>query len=316
MTGLFFAALTASSFAAPGQWGKLLFLTGAAGFIGWGTNAVAIKMLGGRLPALQIAFLRCLIAFLAILPMIALTGLAQLRTGHLRIHLMRGGFGIVAMTCSYYAVANLPLAAYTALSFTKPLFGTVLAVLLLKESVRWRRWSATAMGFLGVLVMVRPGAGAFEPAAVVALGDAVAIAALMVLVKRLPASETQLAMLFYFGVFSSLGLAGPAIAVWRPVEGGEYLWLLLVALAGLVGQSFFIRAFRAGEASAVAPFDYLRLPVAALVGWVGFAERLDLWTLLGAAVIVASTVYIARREARLRGSGAEAAVSDQRSAIS
>jgi drug/metabolite transporter (DMT)-like permease len=89
---------------------------------------------------------------------------------------VRGVFGLMAMYCSYYAIAHIPLADYTALSFTKPLFATVLAVLILQEIVRWRRWTATLVGFLGVLVMVRPGAGSFQPAALAALADAFSIA--------------------------------------------------------------------------------------------------------------------------------------------
>jgi drug/metabolite transporter (DMT)-like permease len=284
--------------ALPGNFrGGLWMVASGLAFTGLAVN---IKVLGGRLPSIEIAFLRCFIAFLAILPLIAATGWGQLRTAHLRIHLWRGGLGIGAMFCSYYAVAHLPLATYTALSFTKPLFATVLAALVLKETVRWRRWSALAVGFLGVLVMVRPGAGTFDPTSLVALADAVTIAALAILVKRLPARETQLCMLFYFGIVSSLGAAVPAALVWLAPSPWEWAMIGAVAMLGLAGQSFFIHAFRAGEASAVAPMDYLRLPLAASIGYAAFAEGVDGWAVAGAGVIVASTIYIARREARVR----------------
>jgi len=268
--------------------------------IGFTFMALLIKLLGDRLDSFQIAFFRCLIGFLAILPFVAGYGISVLRTRSLGIHLLRGIFGLVAMFASYYAVARMPLASYTALSFTKPLFSTVLAVIILHEVVRWRRWSATLVGFFGVIVMVRPGAGTFDAAALFALADSLSIAFLVTLVKRLPPHETTLVMLFYFGVFSTMAALPAAIVVWRAPTFEEYAFLIGIGVLGVLSQSFWIRAYRAGEASVVSPFDYLRLLFAGIAGFLAFAERPDVWTLVGAAIIVVSTVYIARREARLR----------------
>ncbi|MGH6927950.1 MAG: DMT family transporter [Dongiaceae bacterium] len=268
--------------------------------LGFSIMAVGIKLLGQRLDNFQIAFFRVVIGFLAILPFVAGVPLAQLKTRHVHVHVIRGIFGLVAMYCSYYAIARMPLADYTALSFTKPLFATVLAVLILGEIVRWRRWSATVLGFVGVLVMVRPGADAFHPAALAALAGAFSIAFLITLVKRLPAQETPLGMLFYFGVFATALSIGPAIYYWQWPTVYEWTLLIGVGVLGALSQSFWIRSFRAGEASAVAPFDYLRLPIAAAIGFIGFAELPTLWTFVGAGVIVSSTLYIAHRDAQLR----------------
>ncbi|MGH6931802.1 MAG: DMT family transporter [Dongiaceae bacterium] len=267
--------------------------------IGFTIMAIGIKQLGQRLDSLQIGFFRVLIGFIVILPFVAQVGLERLRTRHLRVHFVRAVFGLIAMYCSYYALARIPLADYTALSFTKPLFATGLAVVILGEVVRWRRWSATIVGFMGVLIMVRPGAGTFEPAALAALVDSFAIAFLVALVKRLPPHETPLGMLYYFGLFAvALSIPG-AIYTWQWPTLHETLWLVAVGVLGALSQSFWIRAFRAGEASAVAPFDYLRLIFAAVVGVMLFSEWPTAWTLIGAAVIVASTIYIARRESQL-----------------
>ncbi len=276
--------------------GALWMLASGLGFT---VMAVGIKLLGQRLDNFQIGFFRCLIGFLAILPFVASVGFDRLRTRHLGVHMTRAVFGLTAMYCSYYAIARMPLADYTALSFTKPLFATVLAVIVLHEVVRWRRWSATLAGFVGVLIMVRPGAGAFQPAALAALADAFSIAFLITLVKRLPARETPLGMLFWFGVFSVALALGPAIWSWQWPTAQEWLLLVGVGVLGAMAQSFWIRAFRAGDASAVAPFDYLRLVFAGFVGFLLFAELPTAWTLAGAAVIIASTLYIARREAQL-----------------
>jgi drug/metabolite transporter (DMT)-like permease len=267
--------------------------------VGFTIMAIGIKQLGQRLDSLQIGFFRVLIGFVAILPFVARVGLERLRTRHLGVHFIRAVFGLIAMYCSYYALAHIPLADYTALSFTKPLFATALAVVILGEVVRWRRWTATMVGFMGVLIMVRPGAGTFQPAALAALADAFAIAFLVALVKRLPPQETPLGMLFWFGVFAVVLSIPGALHGWQWPTPPEMLWLIAVGVLGALSQSFWIRAFRAGEASAVAPFDYLRLIFAGVVGILLFSEWPTVWTLTGAVVIVASTVYIARRESAL-----------------
>ncbi|MGH6882671.1 DMT family transporter [Hypericibacter sp.] len=270
--------------------------------------AIAIKLLGHRLDSFQIAFFRCLIGFIAILPLIGAYGIEVLQTRSLKIHALRGLFGLIAMFASYYAIARIPLASYTALSFTKPLFSTILAVIILHEIVRWRRWSATAVGFIGVLVMVRPGAETFNSAALFALADSLSIAFLVTLIKRLPPGETPLGMMFYFGVFSTIAALPPALFVWQWPTAGEWGLLVFIGILGALSQSFWIRAYRAGEASVVAPFDYLRLLFAGIAGYLAFAETVDLWTVLGAAIIVVSTVYIARREARLPRAQAKARI--------
>lgn len=292
--------------ALPGNTRGALWMLGS-GLI-FSVMAVLVKQLGQAIDTIEVAFFRCLFGLVVLLPFIVTHGRQMLTSSHLRIHAVRAIFGIVAMLCSYYAIARLPLAAYTALSFTKPLFATVLAVIILGETVRWRRWGATAVGFGGVLVMMRPGAEAFDPAALFALGDALSIALLITLIKRVSAGEHPLAMLFYFGLFSVPLAAIPTAFVWRTPDLEQALILVAIGALGAVAQGCFICAFRAGEASAVAPFDYLRLLFAGIAGYVVFAELPDGWMLAGAAVIVASTLYIARREARL-GRAARAAES-------
>jgi len=279
----------------PNHRGALWMLAAGLGFT---LNGVLVKALGQQgLDAYQIAFFRAVVGLVAVLPFLWWIGFARLRTRHPWVHAFRVIFGAGAMVCGFYALTRLPLADVTALGFTTPLFATVLAVVFLREPVRWRRWTATALGFLGVVIMVRPGAGAFDPAAVVALGMAFGIAAALVLVKRLPAAESQIAMLFYFGLGSVAITAGPAAAVWQPPSGPQVLLLIVMGLLGLGSQAMMIRAFRIGEASFVAPFDYGKLLAAGLLGFLVFAEVPDLWTLTGAAIIVGATLYIARREA-------------------
>jgi drug/metabolite transporter (DMT)-like permease len=270
--------------------------------LGFSVMASMVKLASRDLSGFEIAFFRALFGFVVLLPFILRRGLGALHTRHLGMHMWRGLLGIFSMICAYIGISKLALANYTALSFTKPLFAVVLAVLVLGEEVRWRRWAATIVGFLGVVVMIRPGSDAFSPWAILALGDAFAIALLITIVKRLPESETPLIMLFYFGL-AAVALSFPlALWFWRWPAPGDWLLLMGIGASGALSQYWWILAFRAGEASAVAPFDYLRLLFAGAIGIVFFLEYPDLWTYLGAAIIVGSTIYIAQRESALKHS--------------
>lgn len=261
--------------------------------------AAIVKLLGGRLDSLQLSFFRASFGLLAILPFVACTGFAVVRTDRLGLHVSRGLLGGVGMLAGFYAITHLPLAEATAIGFTKPLFMVVLAALVLGEVVRARRWSATAVGFLGVLIMVRPGSDSLEGAALVGLLGALATATVSLLIKRLSLTEPPLCILFWLGIVTSTMTLPLALAVWRQPTLAE-LGLMGVA-AGLasLAQVCLIRGFRVGEASALAPFDYARLPFAAGLGFLMFGEIPDRFALAGALLIVLSTLYIARREAAL-----------------
>jgi drug/metabolite transporter (DMT)-like permease len=258
-----------------------------------------VKTLGARLDSFQLAFFRSLFALLSVLPFALRAGVGVLRTERAGLHLARGLAGTVAMMCGFFALTRLSLADATAIGFTTPLFLTVLAALVLHEVVRWRRWSATAFGFLGVLVMFRPGEGILEVAALAALLGALCVATVRLLIKRLAATEKSLTMIVYFCLISTTVSALPAVFVWRSPTLAELALLVLLGCVASVTQIFMIRGYGTGEASALAPFEYSRLPFAAIYGFFLFAELPDLYTLLGASMIAGSTLYIARREHRL-----------------
>lgn len=175
----------------------------------------------------------------------------------------------------------------------------VLAALVLHEKVRWRRWTATIVGFVGVLVMVRPGSSSLQPGAIVALCNAMSVAVSVLLVRRLSASEAPLMILTQFALWSTLFLFVPAIWFWRwPTPFG---WALAVgvSISATFGQYFWVQAFASGEMSAVAPFDYLRLPFAVFVGWMIWGDMPVVWTYVGAAIVIGSALYIAYREQQL-----------------
>ncbi len=275
--------------------------------LGFSLMVATVKWLGDHLHPFQITFFRCLIGLVVILPFVVRSRGRVLRTRHPLMHLSRGLVGFSAMTAGFYAVTRLPLADVTAVSFTKAMFIIVLAVLFVGERVRWRRWTATAVGFVGVLIMVRPGSAGFQPAMLAALAHAFLAGVVVTLIRRLPLSERPTTLLFYFGLVATPASLLPAWVVWTPVSANDLVLLTLAAVLGVAGQGCAIRAHRAGEASLVAPFDYARLVFATGLGFLLFGDLPDRWTLAGAAVIVASSVYIAHRELRLGRRRASAA---------
>jgi drug/metabolite transporter (DMT)-like permease len=272
----------------------------ATGSLLFSIMGALVKLLGQRLDSFQIAFFRCFFGFIAILPFVLLKpGRHAFRTTHFIGHFLRGALGVAAVVAGFYATTQLPLTDSTAISFTAPLFMILTAIVLLGEKVRWRRGLATVFGFVGVLVMVRPDSGTFEVGAMVGLFAALLGALSTTLIKRLSATEEALTILVYFGLFSSVLTAIPAYLVWRPLTGGELALLALIGALGAVGQFCQVRAFAAGELMAVAPIDYSRLIFAGIMGFLLFSELPDRFTLVGAAMIIGSTLYIACREAHL-----------------
>ncbi len=262
-------------------------------------QVTVVKQLGATLHIFEIVFFRCAFSFLILSPAFLRLGLGAYATSRPALHITRSVLGISAMACYFYAVSWLPLAEAIAYTFTMPLFMIVCAVLLLGERVRWRRWSATAVGFAGVLVMLRPGMVAIEAAALVALLGAILSALVFTSVKKLSTTESALTMILYFALVGMLMSIGPALTVWRWPSAGEFALLFLTGVLGTSGQYVAVWGWSVGEATAVAPFDYSRLIFAAALGFAVFAEVPDPTTVLGAGIIVASTLYIGRRAAKV-----------------
>jgi drug/metabolite transporter (DMT)-like permease len=280
----------------PNVQGAFWLVTG--GFIFTSTSAM-IRLLSEQIESVQTAFFRAVIGLALLVPLIASGKVQPWRSKRIASHFWRTVAGSASMVLGFYAVTLLPLADATALAFSQPLFSVLVAVLIVGEKVRWRRWTATVVGFAGVLVMVRPGEGALQPGALVAIANAALVAFSILLVKRLSDSETPLMILTQFAIFSTVLLLPPALWVWRWPDLWGWVLALGIALTATVGQYFWVQAFKVGEMSAVAPFEYLRLPFAVFVGWLIWGEMPVVWTYVGAAIVIASALYIAHREHQL-----------------
>jgi drug/metabolite transporter (DMT)-like permease len=259
---------------------------------------VFVKSLGGRFDPLQISFFRYSCGLIFLIPLFLRLGLNNLGTNRIGLHLGRMGLAFLAQLGIFFTVIYMPLADATAFMFSKPLFTTVVAVFLLSEVVSARRWGATIVGFIGVLVLVRPGAGAIDPMAFVAIGSSLAFAVANVMIRMLSKTEPTARILFYYHVGGVILFTAPAIWTWVTPVGIEWVKMIGIGALTTFGIFCFMRAFSIGEANAVGPAENLRLIYAALFGFFLFGEVPSFWTAAGATIIVASTYYIARVEAR------------------
>ena len=276
--------------------------------------AALVKTLGSRLPAVELAGVRAVFLVAALLPFMLRRPSGAFVTHQPGLLLLRAAALATVNALGFWTLTVLPLVYVTSISFTKPLFVTLLAVLLLGERLRLRRSLATLAGFAGVLVMLNPRTIAFGStevwAAFAALGVALSMAIGVILVKTLSETDRPSTIIFYSNLGVVALLAIPTALFWVTPSAQEWGLLILLGLVGLAGQNCFIRSYRAAEASFVAPFEYVRILTAAAVGYLVFAEIPDVWTGIGAAIIAASTLYLAHRERMLEKRRANAAIRD------
>lgn len=246
----------------------------------------------------QIVFLRYSIGLGPVALVVWLSGPAALKTGRPFAHAARGALICMAIWTFFTGLKHLPLAEAIAVAFTAPLFITALSRPLLGEAVGPRRWMAVGVGFLGALVMLRPGTAAFRGEALLILVSAFAFALAMLLTRRMAATETNAAMFAYTTIAASLISLPFAVQVWRAPAIDHYWVFGMIALFGSMAAYLMIQAYRHAPAAVVAPFEYTALLWGSLIGWVLWQERPDLFVWLGAAIVILSGVYITHREAR------------------
>ena len=261
-------------------------------------NDAIAKLLTDRYTPIQIVFLRNLIAVPIITAIIlASFGSASLRSRHLSLHAARGALMTLGAWLYFTSLIFLPLAEATALVFSAPIFITALSVPLLGEHVGWRRWGAVLLGFVGVLVIVRPGSAAFQLAALLPVGTALCYALFMISARWIDRSERLWTMMLFAMLFPMIFAAPFAVANWVPVHGGDIVLFVGLAICGSLGLALIGQAFRMAPAAIVAPFDYTALIWATGFGWLIWGDVPLLWTILGAAIIALSGIIIILREA-------------------
>lgn len=296
------------AFLAPGAWrpkplfvgdaavGAILMVVATVCFV---SMQALIRRMGGELPPVEVAFFRNLFGFLAIAPIFLRQGFAPLRTKRLKVHALRGTLQGLSMMAFFIGITMTPFAEATSISFSAPLFATLLAVFILRERIRLRRIIALACGFLGVLIVLRPGFGEVGLGQGLLLGASLVWGFAIIVIKRLSETETATTQTVYMGLFMTPITFLPAVYYWQTPSFEQLAWLALIGVFGTIGHLCFASAFRKADSSALLPLDFLRLFWASAIGFLLFGEVPDLWAWIGGGVIFTSATYIAFREAQL-----------------
>lgn len=284
-------------------------------------NDTVVKFLSSDYALYQVVLMRALVALPLMLAVLYLLrgNLADLRTRRPLVHVVRGGCLVIANMCFFLALAAMPIAEVTAIFFISPLLITALSVVVLGETVGARRWLAVGLGFVGVLVMLRPGTGAFQLAALLPLGAATFYAIMHIMTRRIGGTESAVAMAFYiqiaFIVISCLGGLGlghgrfdgaahPSLdfllRAWVWPDRGDLMLLGVLGLCSAAASFLISQAYRVAEVGLAAPFEYIALPLAIVWGVLVFGDWPDGPAWSGIGLIMGSGLYLLWREAAAR----------------
>jgi drug/metabolite transporter (DMT)-like permease len=251
--------------------------------------AIAGRQLSVELTTFQILFFRSLVGLIVVVILLQRAGWAQMRTRVFGTHLIRNLTHFGGQYGWFYGIALIPLTEVFAIEFTVPLWTAVLATVFLGERMSGLRALAVALGFVGILVILRPGMAMVSPAALAVLGSAVAYALSHIFTKRLSATETPLAILFYMTVIQLPLALVPSLSSWVWPSAGLWPWVGIVAVTALSAHYCLTRAFRLADATIVVSMDFLRLPLIAMVGFLFYGEPLQIWVFVGALIVFAAT---------------------------
>ena len=255
-----------------------------------------VRFVSEVLPPFQIAFFRNIFGLAFLLPLLMRSRFAILRTKQIGLHALRGVINMAAMLMFFTALAISPIAKVTALGFTAPIFMAILAVLVLGERFRIYRWSAIFLGFVGMLIILRPGLVAIDTGALLVIGSAVLWAIAMIIIKIQSRTESSLTIVAYMGIFLGVFSIGPAVWVWQPFGSQTLGLMVLIGLFGSIAQMAISGSLKETDSTALMPFDFLKLIWTAIIGVWFFAEVPDIYTWVGASVIFLSGFFIAFRE--------------------
>ena len=264
-----------------------------------------VRFVSADIHPFEIAFFRNLFGLMFLLPMLLHVGRAGFLSRQPKLQIMRALVGVVALLTWFYSLSIVPIAEATALSFTSALFASIGSVLFLNERMGVRRWSAIIIGFIGALIILRPGIEAMSLGAILVLISTLAWGVSVVLVKKLSRTDSTICIVLWMSIAMTLMSFAPALWVWTTPTLAQLGWLALIGIIGSTGMLCVTEALRLTDATALMPLDFTRLIWASIIGFLLFAEIPDIWTWLGGLVIIASTTYITLREAMLKRANAK-----------
>ena len=260
--------------------------------------AVAVRELLRHMGAFEILFLRTLVTMLLVLAVLPRSGIATLRTRLFRFHLARALMHLGGQYCWMYAIGALTLAMVFAIEFTMPVWVALLAAMFLGERLNRGRIVMLALGLAGITIIVRPDLGGLHPAALLMLLGSMLYAGNMIMTKRLSATDSPVAVLFWMSATQLPLTFATALPQWVTPAPVDLLWALVIGSGSFIAHYSMTRAMKIGDATLVVPIDFLRLPLIAFIGAAFYNEPLELATFVGAAVIFAGSYYSLARETR------------------
>jgi drug/metabolite transporter (DMT)-like permease len=271
--------------------GALLMVVSALLFAGM---AASVRVISQELPNAPIVFFRHFLMLVFLAPWLLRAGRGALRTSDLRGHVVRSLAGVAAVACYFYAIAHLPLADAVLLNQSIPLFVPLVERVWLGEAIPGRLWRVLLIGFAGLLLILRPGFGVFQPVALVGLASAALASVAQVGIRRLTRTEPVTRIVFYFGLIASLAAATPAVLTWRTPSPRTWVLLVFMCALATIGQLTLTRAYVYAPAARIGPFLYTGPVFAGLIDWLVWGHLPDALFLAGAALVVAAATLALR----------------------
>ena len=256
-----------------------------------------VKLLSDDLHPVIICFYRCLMGLIIITPFIIKNNFQALQTDNMRLQILRALINIISMICWFTAIGMMHLEKATALGFTTPLFTTVLAVIILGEVIRFHRTAALLLGFIGILIIIRPGYMPFEFGTILMLIASFSFSFVLIFVKKLSATDSSLTIIFYHLLYMTPAFFILSLFYWQSISLDQLIIFSLMGTSGLLSHWCLAQAFKMSDTTFVMPLQFTKLIWASLIGLFIFSEQPDIWTWVGGVIIFISVVYITYREA-------------------
>ena len=256
-----------------------------------------VKFLSDDLHPIIICFWRCLMGLILITPFIARNNFKSLKTSNMRLQIFRAAINILSMICWFSAIGMMHFEKATALGFTTPLFTTILAVIVLGEVIRFHRTAALLLGFIGILIIIRPGYMPFEFGILLMLIASFSFSFVLIFVKKLSATDSSLTIIFYHLLYMTPTFFILSLFYWENISLNQLMVFIFMGASGLLSHWCLAQAFKLSDTTFVMPLQFTKLIWASLIGLFIFSEKPDIWTWVGGIIIFISVVYITYREA-------------------
>ena len=256
-----------------------------------------VKFLSDDLHPIIICFYRSLMGLILITPFVVRNNFRDLQTKNMRLQIFRASINVISMICWFSAIGMMHFEKATALGFTTPLFTTVLAVIVLGEVIRFHRTAALLLGFIGIIIIIRPGYVPFEFGTILMLVASFSFSFVLIFVKKLSATDSSITIIFYHLLYMTPVFFILSLFYWENINLNQLIIFTLMGASGLLSHWCLAQAFKMSDTTFVMPLQFTKLIWASLIGLFLFAEQPDIWTWVGGVIIFISVVYITYREA-------------------